>query len=400
MRQQRVVDDLDAILCDIASVDPHSHDFVHLPGDMAENGLPGNYALLAKALGRQPTVKIRFVPGDHDRALGNVADFTAFRAGLVGRRKQGAPKLFQRVSRALAGDPPVPETEDITQFFFREDHQDATCVVVDMVTAGYGQKGIGLDFRPGDDQFAGLEKGCRKAMRQKKPCVVFQHCYPADMRDPDEAAANLAGLYWSTGVRLVEMGHTHSNELAPDGRTLDASARSVGQNDDGPVGFAVAAVDGDAVSWRSKPLRQTWPFVLVTSPADRRLAAAAPEVDQGRLTVGAFVFSHEKPLNGACQCRVDDGPWHDIWPVGPSFYEGSVAWTPSTRRVSVRARGNLWHFGSDLIDVDTIEPAGLGFQPPAAPKRPGGDRRASKEPWPNHGMRGDHLGPNKEGRTW
>lgn len=399
-RQERIVADLDAMLADIASLDEHSYDFVYLPGDLAENGLPGEYSLLAAALARQPHVPIRFVPGDHDRALGNVDAFTAFRAGLTAHQKQGDPKHNQRVLRALTGDPPAPDFERITQFFHREKHQGVTCLFVDMVTAGYGRKGVGLDFRLGEDQFAWLEEKCLKAMQRGKPCVVFQHCYPADMRDPDDAAANLAGLYWSTGVCLVEMGHTHYNELAPDGRTLYATARSVGQNEDGPVGFAVAAVDGAAVSWRFKPLQQTWPFVLITSPADRRLATAAPEVDDGRLTVRASVFSDDRYLHHACQCRVDDGPWTDMWPVGASFHEGSVAWVPGARRVSVRARGNLWHFGSDLVDVDTIEPAGLDFRPATSPKKPGSDEQASKEPWPNHGIRGDQLGPNKQGRKW
>ena len=399
-RQKRVVDDLDAMLADIAALDARSFDFVYLPGDLAENGLPGEYALLAAALARQPDVPVRFVPGDHDRALGDTDAFADFRAGLTGRHKQGGPKHDRHVLRPLAGDPPAPGTASITQFFFREEHPGVACLFVDMVTAGYGQKGVGLDFRLGEDQFAWLERKCLKAMRHKKPCVVFQHCYPADMRDPDDAAANLAGLYWSSGVRLIEMGHTHYNELAPDGRTLYATARSVGQNEDGPVGFAVAAVDGAAVSWRFKPLQQTWPFVLITSPADRRLATAAAEIDDGRLTVRAFVFSDEGYLDRACQCRVDDGPWTDMWPVGPSFYEGSVAWAPGARRVSVRARGNPWHFGSDLVDVDTVEPAGSDFEPASSPKKPGSDAQASKDPWPNHGIRGDQLGPNKQGRKW
>lgn len=399
-RRKRVEADLDAMLADIAALDEHSYDFVYLPGDLAENGLPDEYAVLAAALARQPHVAVRLVPGDHDRALGNVDAFAAFRDGLKGRQRQADPKQNQRVLLALTGNPPAPAVDHIMQFFFREKHRGVTCLFVDMVSAGHGQKGVGLDFRLGEDQFAWLEEKCLKATRHGKPCVVFQHCYPADMRDPDDAAANLAGLYWSTGVRLVEMGHTHYNELAPDGRTLYATARSVGQNEDGPAGFAVAAVDGAAVSWRFKPLQQTWPFALITSPADRRLATEALVIDDGRLTVRAVVFSDEKSLKHPCQCRLDDGPWTDMEPAGASFYEGSVAWAPGARQVSVRARGNNWEFGSDLVDTDTIELAALDLRPAICPKRPGSDEQALKTPWPIRDIRGDQLGPNKQGRKW
>jgi 3',5'-cyclic-AMP phosphodiesterase len=81
------------------------------------------------------------------------------------------------------------------------------------------------------------------------------------------------------------MGHTHYNDLANDGRTIYAATRffSVGQIEEGDVGFAFAAVDRGAVSWRFKTLDSPWPFVMITSPPDRRLVI---DPDAAWLTAG------------------------------------------------------------------------------------------------------------------
>jgi hypothetical protein len=76
------------------------------------------------------------------------------------------------------------------------------------------------------------------------------------------------------------MGHTHYNELANDGCTIFATTRSTGQIEEGPVGFSLMAVDRGVLSWRFKPLDAAWPFVLITSPADRRLITNPDAADQ------------------------------------------------------------------------------------------------------------------------
>lgn len=48
------------------------------------------------------------------------------------------------------------------------------------------------------------------------------------------------------GVRLIDMGHTHYNEIANDGRTLYTATRSTGHVEEGPVGFSVTNLDGGA----------------------------------------------------------------------------------------------------------------------------------------------------------
>ena len=125
------------------------------------------------------------------------------------------------------------------------------CLFLDMVSAGHGRKGVGLDFRLGKAQAQWFADQVRDTLREdgtaRIPCAVFMHTYPADIQVRSEAT-DVAGAIWNGRVRLVEMGHTHYNELAPDGRTLYAAARSVGQNEDGSVGYAVAAIDGPVLS--------------------------------------------------------------------------------------------------------------------------------------------------------
>ena len=96
------------------------------------------------------------------------------------------------------------------------------------------------------------------------------HSYPADLKGDGETEA-FNRLLAAHDVALVDMGHTHYNELANDGRTIFAATRSTGQIEEGPVGYSVVTLDGGVVSWRFKALDDAFPFVVVTAPADHRL---------------------------------------------------------------------------------------------------------------------------------
>lgn len=144
--------DFRAILDQIAIIAPqHLLDFVYLPGDLAENGWACEYAILADALARHPHLPVRLIPGDHDRQQGAMADFQAFHAGLVASRGLPAPTVW------TLDQPPVGSPEEtwppaeIPHFCACEDFQGVRCLFVDIVSPGYGRKGIGLDFRLGPD---------------------------------------------------------------------------------------------------------------------------------------------------------------------------------------------------------------------------------------------------------
>jgi Icc protein len=191
------------------------------------------------------------------------------------------------------------------------------------------------------------------------------------------------------------MGHTHYNELANDGHTIYAATRSTGQIEEGPVGFSVAAIDRGVVSWRFRPLDAGWPFVLITSPADRRLVTnpeAADQVVQGQFDVRALAWSGDGIV--ACSCRIDDGPW-----VAMSRVSETASWqcgcdAPDRDfRLIVRssdAAGNS--------DADTIGVAGRSYRAPQ--RRAHGSDADAIGAWPEKHIKGTQLGPNRNGRKW
>jgi 3',5'-cyclic AMP phosphodiesterase CpdA len=369
-------------------------DFAYLPGDLAEDGLAAQYEVLETALAAHPDLPVRLIAGDHDRQYGTMGDFDTLFARVAGSPRGGA-------HRARHNHVPRPRsTAGVTQYYYAETIAGVRCLFLDMISAGYGEKGFGLDFRLGPDQLAWLERKLARAAGNGQPCAIFTHAYPDDLREPDERA-RLAGLIRGHGVRLVEMGHTHYNELAHDGFTLYAASRSVGQNEDGSVGYAVAAIDGASTSWRFKPLDRALPFVMITSPADRRLAAAALPGSGGQVEVRALVLSEAPQTAWRCHLRVDDGPPQPMAPDGPRTVHARIPWPAGSRRLAVTVTDGTANPRTQAphADTDAIEPVGYSFVPPPAPERPGSD--AFRLPaWPHKGLRGDQLGPNRNGRHW
>jgi hypothetical protein len=65
---------------------------------------------------------------------------------------------------------------------------------------------------------------------------------------------------------------------------LITATRSTGQIEEGPVGFSLVSLNGGVVSWRFKPLRTAWPFVMMTSPVDYRLVTDVTRPEHDRNT--------------------------------------------------------------------------------------------------------------------
>ncbi|MBY0253153.1 MAG: metallophosphoesterase, partial [Methylobacterium organophilum] len=88
------------------------------------------------------------------------------------------------------------------------------------------------------------------------------------------------------------------------------------------------------------------------------------------------------------------GPAHPMVPDGPRTVHARIPWRDGARRLAVTVAD-----GTGRTDTEVIEPVGRSFVPPPAPDRPGSD--ASRLPaWPQKGLRGDQLGPNRNGRDW
>ena len=409
--EARNAEDFRAILRQIDGIAPKSaFDFVYLPGDLAEDGMASQYRILADALAAHPDLPVRLIPGDHDRQVGRMDAFRAFYAALAEARTLPAPTEW------CLEQPPVHRPPDveiwpvatIPHYCACEDIRGVRCLFVDIVSPGYGRKGIGLDFRLGREQTLWLNERIGEAVDEKIPVAVFMHAYPDDLREPDERL-DIGGLFFEAGLRLVEMGHTHYNELAHDGHTLYAAARSVGQNEDGSVGYAVAALDGPVTSWRFKALDRAWPFVLITSPADRRVATRPATVEntglerdgRDRIRVRAVVLSDGPPQY--VHCRAGTGAWHLMSPVTDRVYEAWLPWPREGRTIQVEAVHPDWPgHGPDFVDTDVIEPVTVFDGPDfvgAIPQKPGSDV-PNIGAWTQKGVRGDQLGPNRSGRKW
>jgi Icc protein len=197
-RQQNFRDFL-SILAQIETEAAQQLDFVVLPGDCADNGRSEQYALIATAL-RMLTTPVYAIPGDHDMEQGGLANFYA---GLT------VPEL--PIHLRLKG------------------HR---CLFLDFCSAGEG----GPDFRLGGDQLRWLGEQLVETDRANETALLFMHSYPADLRVDGETEA-LSRRLAKHEVALVDMGHTHYNELTNDGVTIFAATRSTGQVEEGPVGY-------------------------------------------------------------------------------------------------------------------------------------------------------------------
>ena len=328
-----------------------SLDFAVLPGDNADDGAPEQYALLHDAIAglRLP---LHVLPGDHDFKPRSLDAFYA-----------------------------VPRVERLPRAVTVKGHR---CLFLDVVSVGTG----GPDFRLDKAQLDWAERELEDARAASEAAVVFMHTYPADLR---EGAERLRALLARPDVRCVDMGHTHYNELANDGGTIFMVTRSTGQVEEGPPGFSIAAVDGDCVSWRFKPLDQAWPFVLVTRPADRRLVTNPNQIVGGSFPTRAKVVG-DIPIERV-EVQVGQGAWAPMRPVPGEAALWEARCPAPGESVRVRARD-----ARGREDEDRIEPPRPGWTPPA--RAGDGSDRDRVGPWPEKGILDTQLGPNRNGRQW
>lgn len=348
--------DLQAIVREINAELGDALDFVYIPGDNADNGLPAQYALAQRALS-QLAVPVHLITGDHDMEPGSLEPFYgAF----------GAARL-----------PKVVDTGGIR------------CLFLDICGPGSG----GPDFRLGAAQLAWIDAQLHDAKASGVRCAIFMHSFPADLCGDGETAHVNAALA-AREVLLVDTGHTHYNELANDGRTIFAATRSTGQIEEGPVGYSVISIDKRTVSWRFRELGSAFPMVLITAPADRRLATDASDADhlpQGECLVRASVLG--RATIARCTCRVDDGPEVAMQRIGNGRYVVAVVISTDARTITVTAVDAYGASGTESIEIATRDHL-------AASRHADGSDADTVGAWPDRGLLGTQLGPNRNGRKW
>jgi Icc protein len=324
-------------------------DFAVLPGDNADDGTPEQFRLVHDEMSRL-SVPWHAIPGDHD-----------FK-----------PKSLDNFNRGLG----------LRRLHYATEIAGCRCIFLDVVSRGSG----GPDFRLGASQLTWLREQLESAGREHQTIVVFMHAYPADL---DDEADELTAMFDEGPVALVDMGHTHYNELANDGRTIYAATRSTGQVEEGEAGFSLVAVDRGAVSWRFKTLGSPWPFVIITAPADRRLMTGPHQVAGENCAIRASAFG-AVPI-AAAAFRIDDGEWRPMHGGDGGLFGITTPVPNRPFRLAVRVIDQ-----DRQQDIDTIEVA--RSQP--ATRKPAGSDAASIGAWAERHLLGTQLGPNRNGRKW
>lgn len=254
-REQNYIDLL-SIVAQIETELSNQLDFVLLPGDNADNGLPEQYKLVATAL-KMLSIPVYLLAGDHDMEQGGLDYFYQM---PVARQLP--------LSVAIKGK---------------------RCLFIDVCGSGSG----GPDFRIGNQQFAWLQKELDDSKNQDEEILLFMHTFPSDLKDKDEQV-KLNRLLETYRVVLVDMGHTHYNEITNNGQTVFTATRSTGQIEEGPVGYSIISINQGIVSWRFKHLADPFPFVLITAPADYRLINNPNQFVSGKYRVSATVFGSKQ----------------------------------------------------------------------------------------------------------
>jgi 3',5'-cyclic-AMP phosphodiesterase len=332
-------------------------DFAVLPGDNVEDGVEEQFALASQAIS-QLTIPLEILPGDHDAKSG----------GLDLYRRWLEPELWR--SRSISG--------------YR-------CLFLNARDNGK-PKGFGLSA----EQMDWLSAELRAADDRYEAAVLFVHTYPSEL---GESAPTVQALIRQHRVLMVDMGHTHYNEIANDGKTIYAATRSTGQIEEGPVGFSIANLDAGVVSWKFKPLG-AWPLVMITSPADRAFIVDPTQPEQlvrGTVEVRAKAWDAEGATFASC--RIGDAAWQPMRRIGGgpmwSYSWNSAEVGDGAHCITVKAQCADGRTAADSISVLTSQSGHY-----EAPRRCAGDSTNAIGAYLEKGILGTQLGPNKNGRKW
>jgi predicted phosphodiesterase len=342
-----------ALIEEVNSVMASSLSFVFFPGDNADHGRAQEYEAVRIGL-HQLSLPYFSIVGDHDVRTGSFDNYLRYM---------------------------MP----VTDFSFVLDSY--IFVALNAFATADSKR-----FDVSKDQLQWTDHLLARAAAEGLRAVIFLHCYPSDLRKSAHALEKLIEKY---GVLLVDMGHTHYNEIANDGKTLYTATRSTGQIEEGPVGFSVTNLDRGAVSWRFFELGLL-PAVMITSPSDERLMTDA---DLSLLSQPKSVRVRAKIWHYAAIRYVGaqlPGQQAELQNVpGTRLWEGEIPTTSLAAGVYplyVYAEDDGRRAAEDTILLR------IGNAAHVLRKRAKRDRDNAIGAWPEHGLLGTQLGPNKKGR--
>jgi 3',5'-cyclic-AMP phosphodiesterase len=357
IRQEQNYRDFVSLIAELNRVMADSLNFAYLPGDNADHGGIDEYELVRQGLD-QLNLPWFAIVGDHDVH----------------------PKSHDNFKRFM-----------MQEAFYQFDLGSYSFLALDAFASDDPKV-----FDISEEQLEWLEQELELITAAQKRSIMFLHCYPSELRKFSSPLRNLMKMH---SVRLVDMGHTHYNEISNDGQTLYTTTRSTGQIEEGPVGFSITNLDDDVVSWRFKPLGE-WPFVMITSPADERLLTnqeAAPRIEVKKMTVRVKAWNDRKLLRGYAEIGDQKVDLEQL--VNSAVWQANLNTDRFPDGISLLTA----HFEDedgkstqDTIRV-VINPSSGRYKPAA---RIAGDNENIIAAWPEHEILGTQLGPNKNGRKW
>jgi Icc protein len=180
--------------------------------------------------------------------------------------------------------------------------------------------------------------------------VIFMHSY--------DQTSELKEVIQRDNVIMVDAGHTHYNEVNNDGNTIYAATRSLGQLSEGPVGFSIINLDNGVVSWKFRQIG-SWPFVMITSPADKQLMIGGSQFVKDSADVRAKIWDDRGVVSATMQ--IDGGqavPMNRIGETQMWSARFDVAkFSDGDHRVRVKVTGVSGNSDQDVITV-TVNQSG------------------------------------------
>jgi 3',5'-cyclic-AMP phosphodiesterase len=159
-------------------------------------------------------------------------------------------------------------------------------------------------------------------------------------------------------VIMVDAGHTHFNEIANDGRTIYAATRATGQVSEGPVGASIINLDNGVVSWKFKTMG-SWPFVMITSPADKLLMIGGSQIVKDTVDIRAKIWDDRGVTSATVQ--IDGGQTLPLTRIGEtqmwSTRFDATKVSDGDHRIKVSVTGAGGNTNEDVITV-TVDQTG------------------------------------------
>ncbi|WP_010183314.1 metallophosphoesterase family protein [Sphingomonas sp. PAMC 26605] len=270
--------------------------------------------------------------------------------------------------------------------------RDRLAAVVAELNAQVG-RAADFVFLPGDNANHATLEQYRVIAETLAPLQLPWRAIAGDLAADGEA---IARSFADARVAFVDTGHTHYNELLNDGRVIYGATRSTGQieEDGGRPGYALVSIHDRVPSWRFKRLGSDWPFVQIVAPADIRMVTRPADPRQvprpGPVEIVAKCFGRAaEPL----VLMIDDAQSIAMEPIpDTALWRADLALDAGLHHVSVAS-------GGDRDTIQILVRASDSVPKRGTPDAPGRDFHTLGA-WPEHGIEGTQLGPNKNGRRW